>query len=159
MGAATLAVACSGASPAPAPARAPQASVAASSPAGAGTEDAEARAGLEVAVERPRYLATQRRVEVVLRNAGESTVEVVALQLDVPAFEPVPATRRDASVAPGQRVDVPIDYGAVRCDHASTRGGGSLVLTLLGARGGTTDARADLPAAPRVVTSPVRRCR
>lgn len=54
-------------------------------------------------------------LEVILRNDGARSVEIVSFQLRGGAFTQQPPTPRVTVLEPGQRRDVPLPYGAVRC--------------------------------------------
>ena len=76
---------------------------------------------LKVSVERPRYLAARRMIEVILVNEGGSGVTVETLQLDSPLFEHTEPTRRSGGgvvLDAAQRVDVPVPYGKANCESA-----------------------------------------
>lgn len=100
-------------------------------------------------VEKPRYLATRRMLEVILLNEGRSPLQIERLQLRAQHFTRRPPTVRDARLQPGVRVDMPISYGRVRCAPAPTPAGAepSVVVHVRGADG-------HLRAVPLAVPTP-----
>lgn len=79
---------------------------------------------------RSRLFELQHRLKLTLRNDGDEPVAVDALQLDVPWFETVPPQERHSTLAPGQTVAIPIDFGDSLCPPAGTDG--TVVLTIGG---------------------------
>ncbi len=99
---------------------------------------------LEVSFERPRYLVTKRQGELILINTGSKAVTVTQLQLASDAFTRVSATSNDVELAPGQRIDVAVDYGKAICDGG--RDEHRAVLTTRDGAGHTIALRPDADA-------------
>jgi hypothetical protein len=71
---------------------------------------------LEATATRSTLFNTQRTFRLELENTGTATVPVTSIRLDSPLFEPVDAEVRDTTLAPGQRLLMPLPYGESRCD-------------------------------------------
>ena len=95
------------------------------------TPSASAPGPLEAGLETPRYMADRHMLEIILRNSTDETVRIDTLRLDSPVFERLEPTVRPVAVAPGDRVDVPIPYGAAICGHDQPQA--SVELALAGA--------------------------
>lgn len=69
-----------------------------------------------VGLERPRYLQLTRQLEVTVRNESAVPFEVVGIALD-PGSRFAPAEGRSTSTTfePGERIDMKVTYGDVRC--------------------------------------------
>ncbi|MDQ3538623.1 MAG: hypothetical protein M3415_07505 [Actinomycetota bacterium] len=70
---------------------------------------------LAVDVEKPRYLVAERMVEVIVRNEGTTPVEVAQIQLFGSLFDARPPIPKDTLLQPGERKDLKVAYGPVRC--------------------------------------------
>lgn len=84
------------------------------------TTVANSAAGLTVVLVQYRSDAARRLLQVSLRNDGPEPVTVLALDLHVPELSPVPPTPRTDELGPGNRLDLPVGYGDVRCDGPAT---------------------------------------
>ena len=76
-----------------------------------------ASGSLVAGLETPRYLSDRRMLEIILRNESAEPVRIDTLRLDSQSFERLEPTVRPVEVAPGDRVDVPIPYGAAVCGN------------------------------------------
>ena len=87
--------------------------------------------GVELAATATRssLFDSQRTFRLELTNEGDAVVTVASVQLDSPLFEPVPASPRDTQLAPGQRLLLPVPYGASICPGS---GPSSLVTVVAG---------------------------
>lgn len=63
-----------------------------------------------------------------LANTGDSVLSVVSVALDSPGFEPAAASSRAVELGPGNRIDIPTEYGRVRCGQAPTPARATVVL-------------------------------
>lgn len=55
-----------------------------------------------------------------LTNIGTTDITIDSVALDSPGFDPVAASVREVTLGPGNRIDIPTQYGPVRCDRAPT---------------------------------------
>lgn len=69
-----------------------------------------------------RLYAVDRAFGLVLQNVAAEPVVVRSLRLDSPLFALRPPTEREVTLAPGQRLVVPLPYGEARCadEHGPT---------------------------------------
>lgn len=100
---------------------------------------------LEVTLTQYRSDQARRVVQVKLGNAGAEPVRVEQAQLDAPGFEPVAASAKDTVLEPGDRVDLPVPYGAGRCQDAPAAPP-SVVTRVRVADGPVQEVRLTLPA-------------
>jgi hypothetical protein len=59
------------------------------------------------------------QVQVRVTDTGGAPFTVTAVAIDSPGFAPLPATAQTAAFAPGQVIDLPTPFGAVRCADAA----------------------------------------
>ncbi len=85
---------------------------------------------LSATATRSSLFDSQRTFRLELTNDGEDVVTVASVQLASPLFAPVPASRRDTQLTPGQRLLVPLPYGESVCPAA---GPSDLVVEVAGA--------------------------
>lgn len=117
---------------------APTAVPAAAAPPG----DSEAPTPLAVSLEQGRSFAARHLIEVVIRNIAAQPVPIQETGLDSPLFVRLPRTPREVVLAPGARVDLPIEYGAALCDAAPA---GSAVQLRIDESGQSRDLLLELP--------------
>jgi hypothetical protein len=80
-------------------------------------------AGLTATLQRSTLFETRRSLRLTVRSNGEEERVIRAAQLESPLFEPVEPGARDTRVPPaGQRVVMPLPFGAARCDRRSGSG-------------------------------------
>lgn len=83
-----------------------------------------------------------RRLSVTVTNDGDRTVSLRGVRLAAPGFAPLPMADPEVELAPGDRVDLPVPYGAVTCgappgqDRAELRVDGREVTVELPVDGG-----------------------
>ena len=97
----------------------------------AGQTETAAAPPLHAEITRSRLFELQHRLKLVLRNDGDEPVDVEALQLDLPHFEPVDPQERHSHLVPGRAVAIPVDFGDARCPPA-TDTDSAVVLTIAG---------------------------
>lgn len=76
--------------------------------------------GLTVALVQYRADAARSVIQVSLGNTGPGTVEVRSLALRAPELAAVPPTPRSDTLAVGNRYDLAVGYGDVRCGAVPT---------------------------------------
>jgi hypothetical protein len=105
------------------------------------TGEAEAAgddAGLRATLQRATLFETRRALKLLVHNTGTDDVELAAVQLASPAFEPVaPEARAAVLDAGGRPVNIPLRFGAARCaegdaDDVGDGGNAMLVATVDG---------------------------
>jgi hypothetical protein len=72
--------------------------------------------GLVAEIGTNRLYAVDRGFGLALRNVTDAPIVIRSMRLDSPLFEPMPATRRQVTLAAGRRLVLPLPYGEVRCD-------------------------------------------
>lgn len=77
---------------------------------------AEPVGGLIAELGTNRLYAVDRAFGLVLQNVSAQPVVVREMRLDSQQFAFRPPTEREVTLAPGQRLVVPLPYGEVRCD-------------------------------------------
>ena len=80
-------------------------------------ETREPGTAVTATVQRSTLFETRRALRLVLRNGGNQELDIGAVQLSSPQFEPVPPEPRDVPVASGGRVVIPLPFGTVQCDR------------------------------------------
>ena len=70
-------------------------------------------------VQRSTLFETRRALRLVLRNGANQELEIGAVQLSSPQFEPVPPEPRDVPLASGDRVVIPLPFGTAQCDRVA----------------------------------------
>lgn len=74
-------------------------------------------AELTVFADYPRYLWHARRLVIATTNEGDEPIEVTRIALRTGHFDWLPAESKSTVIAPGQRIDVQVDFGElVSCD-------------------------------------------
>ncbi|MGH9288328.1 MAG: hypothetical protein ACRD0V_08585 [Acidimicrobiales bacterium] len=84
------------------------------------TADAGETTGREARVtatlQRSTLFATHRSLRLTVSNGGDQELEIGAVQLSSPLFEPVPPQTRDVPVPASERVVIPLPFGTAQCD-------------------------------------------
>lgn len=101
-------------------------------------------APLSAEVRQYRNDVALRRLSVTVTNHGGAPVTVTGVRLLAPGFAALPMAEVDVDLPPGDRVDLPVPYGDVRCagpsptdtDRAELRVAGRTVAVALPAGGG-----------------------
>ena len=81
----------------------------------------EGSSGLEASASRTRdddNLGGQFQTR--LANIGDTAIDIVSVALDSPGFDAAAARSRAVELGPGNRIDIPTEYGRVRCGSAPT---------------------------------------
>jgi hypothetical protein len=78
-------------------------------------DTAEAAAPLTATLQRSTLFETHRSLRLTLTNGGNRDLEIAAVQLSSPLFEPAPPQVRDVPVAASDRVAIPLPFGTPRC--------------------------------------------
>lgn len=101
---------------------------------GAGPAPPPAAAALRLTgvVEQDRFDATRHRMTVGITNGESQPVQVLQVQLRAPHFAVVDAAAAEEELAPGERTDFPVDYGAADCPGAGAAPASAQVLVRLG---------------------------
>jgi hypothetical protein len=82
------------------------------------SDTAEADGGLHAALRRSTLFQPVRALSLDVRFDGDHDVQISAIQLSSPLFEPVPPQPRDPVLrAGGGPVTMPLQFGAVRCEE------------------------------------------
>ena len=76
---------------------------------------AEAAAPLTATLQRSTLFETHRSLRLTVTNVGDRDLEIAAVQLSSPLFEPAAPQVRDVSVAAGNRVAIPLPFGTPQC--------------------------------------------
>ena len=84
-----------------------------------GSGSGEPAAPLTATLQRSTLFETHRSLRLTVTNGGNQEVEIAAVQLDSPLFEPVAAQVRDVPVPPGDRVAIPLPFGTAQCDDVA----------------------------------------
>ena len=101
--------------------------------------------GVTADVERPRYLATRERLEIIVVNERAAPVTIEGMRLDDDRFTTVPAIASPARYRPGQRIDLQVAYGDPRCDVDDDAVSSKAAFVLRDETGRATAASLDLP--------------
>lgn len=83
--------------------------------AGGEGETADAATPLTATLQRSTLFETHRSLRLTVTNGGDRDLEIAAVQLDSPLFEPAPPQVRDVPVAAGDRVAIPLPFGTPQC--------------------------------------------
>ena len=86
-----------------------------------GSSSGEPLAALSATVKQYREDEIAGRLQVSLTNQGARTAVVASVRLESADFAPAEASRPQLHLAPGQRTDVPVAYGSIRCDGTVRR--------------------------------------
>ncbi|MDQ3781614.1 MAG: hypothetical protein M3349_01580, partial [Actinomycetota bacterium] len=82
--------------------------------AGAATiAESEPPEWLDVFADYPRYLHHQRRLAIAATNNGGTAIEVTGIGLRAEHFTSLGSEPKSATIAPGSRTDLQVDFGAV----------------------------------------------
>ncbi|WP_133867891.1 hypothetical protein [Ilumatobacter fluminis] len=68
---------------------------------------------VEMFFDYPRYLWHVRRLSVATTNLGDEPITISSIAVRADHFEPLAAESKRTVIAPGQRVDVQVDFGAL----------------------------------------------
>jgi hypothetical protein len=79
----------------------------------------ESAAPLTATLQRSTLFETHRSLRLTVTNGGNQDVEIAAVQLDSPLFEPVAPQVRDVPVAASDRVAIPLPFGMAQCDDVA----------------------------------------
>jgi hypothetical protein len=82
-------------------------------------ESREPGTAVTATVQRSTLFETRRALRLVLRNGANQELQIGAVQLSSPQFEPVPPEPRDVPVASGDRVVIPLPFGTAQCDRVA----------------------------------------
>lgn len=63
-----------------------------------------------------------------LKNTGSDDVSIASVALDSPGFDPAPANPRSIVLGSGSQIDIPTEFGRVRCDRSPTPAHATVVL-------------------------------
>ncbi len=86
--------------------------------AGAGGSDGatpEDAAPLTATLQRSTLFETHRSLRLTVTNGGDRDLEIAAVHLSSPLFEPAPPQVRDVPVAASDRVAIPLPFGTPQC--------------------------------------------
>lgn len=84
------------------------------------------------------------QVQVRITATGEDPFTVTSVALDSPGFTPAPPREEVTEFAPGRTIDLPVQYGAPRCDTAAEPAAARL--TVVRPDGSSEDLRVPLAA-------------
>jgi hypothetical protein len=79
----------------------------------------EPAAPLTATLQRSTLFETHRSLRLTVTNGGNQEVEISAVQLDSPLFEPVAPQVRDVPVPASDRVAIPLPFGTAQCDDVA----------------------------------------
>jgi hypothetical protein len=87
---------------------------------GAGASGAgDGPAPLTATLQRSTLFETRRSLRLTVTNGGDRDLEIAAVQLSSPLFEPAPPQVRDVTVAASDRVAIPLPFGTPQCDDVA----------------------------------------
>ena len=87
---------------------------------GAGASAAgDAPTPLTATLQRSTLFETRRSLRLTVTNGGDHDLEIAAVQLSSPLFEPAPPQVRDVTVAASDRVAIPLPFGTPQCDDVA----------------------------------------
>jgi hypothetical protein len=84
-----------------------------------GSGSGEPAAPLTATLQRSTLFETHRSLRLTVTNGGNQDVEIAAVQLDSPLFEPVAPQVRDVQVPASDRVAIPLPFGTAQCDDVA----------------------------------------
>jgi hypothetical protein len=89
--------------------------------AGAAAEGSggEPAAPLTATLQRSTLFETHRSLRLTVTNDGDQDLEIAAVQLSSPLFEPVAPQVRDVPVPASDRVAIPLPFGTPHCEDAT----------------------------------------
>lgn len=115
-----------------------------------GTESpapAEPEPELEIELLQYRLDQAVRRIQIAVTNRSAAPITVTAVDLEAPAYAPMPPTPKDSEIAPGARVDLPVVLGEARCEGDADSAGQAVVTARVRAEGGAErDVEVALPS-------------
>ena len=79
----------------------------------------DAPAPLTATLQRSTLFETRRSLRLTVTNGGDRDLEIAAVQLSSPLFEPAPPQVRDVTVAASDRVAIPLPFGTPQCDDVA----------------------------------------
>jgi hypothetical protein len=82
-------------------------------------ESSQPGTAVTATVQRSTLFETRRALRLVLRNGANQELEIGAVQLSSPQFEPVPPEPRDVPLASADRVVIPPPFGTAQCDRVA----------------------------------------
>ncbi len=85
---------------------------------------------IEMFFDYPRYLWHIRRLSVATTNLGDEPITISSIALRADHFESLPAEPKRTVIAPGQRVDVQVDFGPLTTCSPSEEVTGAVAVTL-----------------------------
>jgi hypothetical protein len=87
---------------------------------GAGVSGAgDGPAPLTATLQRSTLFETRRSLRLTVTNDADQDLEIAAVQLSSPLFEPAPPQVRDVTVAASDRVAIPLPFGTPQCDDVA----------------------------------------
>jgi hypothetical protein len=87
---------------------------------GAGASAAgDAPGPLTATLQRSTLFETRRSLRLTVTNGGDRDLQIAAVQLSSPLFEPAPPQVRDVTVAASDRVAIPLPFGTPQCDDVA----------------------------------------
>lgn len=109
--------------------------------------DESPRVAISAEVTQYREDEVAGRLQVSLTNHDRAPVRVESVRLDAPDFAAAATSRPALDLAPGQRTDVPVGYGAPRCGGTVPRRAqpGAVTLDVVTADGARGTVRVALP--------------
>ena len=84
-----------------------------------GSGSGEPAAPLTATLQRSTLFETHRSLRLTVTNGGNQDVEIAAVQLDSPLFEPVAPQVRDVPVPASDHVAIPLPFGTAQCDDVA----------------------------------------
>jgi len=82
-------------------------------------ETPEPGAQVTATLQRSTLFETHRSLLLTVSNGGDEQLEIRAVQLSSPLFEPVPPQTRDVPVPASDRVAIPLPFGTAQCDDVA----------------------------------------
>ena len=82
---------------------------------GGEADTAKAAPPLTATLQRSTLFETHRSLRLTVTNGGDRDLEIAAVQLSSPLFEPAAPQVRDVSVAASERVAIPLPFGTPQC--------------------------------------------
>ena len=76
-------------------------------------------ANVTATLQRSTLFETHRSLRLTVSNRGDQELEIEAVQLDSPLFEPVAPQVRDVPVPASDRVAIPLPFGTAQCDDVA----------------------------------------
>ena len=85
---------------------------------------------VEMFFDYPRYLWHLRRLSVATTNLGDEPISIRSIAVRTDHFEPLPAESKRTVIAPGQRIDVQVDFGELTTCDPSTRSDAAVLIEI-----------------------------